>query len=125
MFLDTNIIIEILRGNQKVVRYVERIAEKEFLLFSVVQIGEIADWCHLNNLDPFKVLEEVKNIATPVEINESICLEGSNIKKDQRKRGKRKFSLMDGIIAASAIILEQKLITLDKNFEGIENVILL
>lgn len=125
MFLDTTILVEILRGNQKVINYVERVAEKEPLLFSVVQIGELADWCHLNNLDPLKVLQDVKNIATPVGITESICLEGSKIKKEQRKAGRGKFSLIDGIIAASAISLEQKLLTLDRDFEGLENVVLL
>ncbi len=125
MFLDTTILVEILRGNQKVVDHVERVAEKEPLLFSVVQVGELADWCHLNNLDPLKVLQDVKNIATPVGITESICLEGSKIKKEQREAGKRKFSLIDGIIAATAINLEQKLLTLDRDFEGLENVVLL
>jgi predicted nucleic acid-binding protein len=125
MFLDTTILVEILRGNQKVINYVERAAEKEPLLFSVVQIGELADWCHLNNLDPLRVLQDVKNIVTPVGITESICLEGSKIKKEQREAGKKKFSLIDGIIAASAISLEQKLLTLDRDFEGLENVVLL
>ncbi len=113
MFLDTTVLVEILRGNQKVVDCVERVAEKEPLLFSVVQIGELADWCHLNNLDPLKVLQDVKSIATPAGITDGICLEGSKIKGEQRRAGKRKFSLIGGIIAASAASLEQKLLTLD------------
>jgi predicted nucleic acid-binding protein len=125
MFLDTTILVEILRGNREVVDYVEKVAEKEPLFFSVVQIGELADWCHLNNLDPLKVLQDIKEIATPVEITESICLEGSKIKKEQREVGKKKFSLIGGIIAASAINLEQKLLTLDRDFEALENVVIL
>ncbi len=125
MFLDTTILVEILRGNQKIVEYVEEVAEKEPLLFSVVQIGELADWCHLNGIEPLSVLRDVKSIATPVGVTESICLKGSKIKKEQRDAGKRKFSLIDGIIAASAIDLEQKLLTLDRDFEGLENVIIL
>ena len=124
MFLDTTILVEILRGNQRVVEYVKKVAKKEPLLFSIIQIGEITDWSYSNNLDPIIVINYIKRIAIPIEITEKICLEGSKIKKERRNAGKRKYSLIDGIILASALDFEQKLLTLDRDFEDLENVIL-
>ncbi|MFQ6136691.1 MAG: PIN domain-containing protein [Candidatus Hydrothermarchaeales archaeon] len=122
MFLDTTILVEVLKGNKKVLDYVENVAEKEPLLFSVVQVGELADWCYNNKLDPAKVLEEVKSTATVTGITEGMCIEGSKIKNEQRKAGKNKFSLLDGFIIASANNFEQKLLTTDPDFEGLDNV---
>ncbi|MEE9568428.1 MAG: type II toxin-antitoxin system VapC family toxin [Candidatus Binatia bacterium] len=125
MFLDTTIIVEVLRGNEEITSYVEGSAEKEPLMFSLVQIGEIADWCHANKLDTQKVISEVKAMATVVGLSEDICLEGSKIKHEQRQAGKGSFGLMDGLIAASAMSFEQKLLTRDKDFTDIENVVVL
>jgi predicted nucleic acid-binding protein len=125
MFLDTTILVEILKGNRKVVDYLENVAEKEPLLFSIVQVGELADWCYANKLDPVKILKEVKSIATVTGITESICLEGSKIKQEQRKAGKNRFSLVDGFIIASAISFEQMLLTTDLDFEGLNTVTIL
>jgi len=122
MFLDTTILIEILRGSRKVIDYVEHAAKNEALLFSIVQIGELSDWSYSNNLDPSKVLNEIKNMATAVSVSETICLEGSRIKQERKKSGKSKFGLIDGIIAASAMSFDQKLLTKDRDFEGLENV---
>lgn len=123
MFLDTTVIVEILRGNTEVISYVEKVAEREPLMFSIVQVGELADWCYSNNFDPSKVLDEVKDMATVVGVTEEICLEGSRIKHEQRNAGKSKFSLIDGLIASTAMDFEQKLLTKDEDFEGLENVV--
>jgi predicted nucleic acid-binding protein len=125
MFLDTTVLVEILKGDEEVVSYVENVAEREPLMFSIVQVGELADWCYSNNLDPSKVLNEVRGMATVVGITESVCLEGSKIKQGQRKAGKGNFSLIDGFIVASAMSFEQKLLTKDGDFEGLENAIIL
>lgn len=125
MFLDTTVLVDILRGDRKVLNYVEEIAKKEHLLFSIVQIGELADWCHGNNLDPLKVTSDVKSIATVVNITERICLDGSKIKQKQREDGKGKFSLIDGLIVASAVNSEQMLFTRDRDFEGLEKVVII
>ncbi|MEE8167341.1 MAG: PIN domain-containing protein [Candidatus Hydrothermarchaeales archaeon] len=125
MFLDTTVLVEILKGNGAVVSYVENVAEREPLVFSIVQVGELADWCYSNNFDPSKILDEVKSMATVAGITERICLEGSRIKHEQRKAGKSNFSLIDGFIAASAMGFEQKLLTNDGDFEGLENAIIL
>ncbi|MEE8402087.1 MAG: PIN domain-containing protein [Candidatus Hydrothermarchaeaceae archaeon] len=125
MFLDTTILIEFLRGNRKVIDYLENIAETEPLLFSIVQTGGLADWCHANKLKVAKVLKEVKGMATVTGITESICIEGSKIKQGQRKAGKNQFGLMDGFIIASAMSFEQTLLTTDPDFEGLDEAIVL
>ncbi len=125
MFLDTTILVEVLRGNAQVVSYVEKIAEKEPLMFSIVQVGELADWSYSNNFDPSKILDEVMSMATVVGITENVCLEGSRIKHEQRKAGKSKFGLIDGFIISSATSFEQKLLTKDWDFEGLESVVII
>lgn len=125
MFLDTTVIVDILRGEQKVIDYTEEISKNEPFFFSVISIGEIADWARSNNIDPIKVTSDVKSIASLMNITDEICLEGSKLKKNQRDAGKKKFSLIDGIIAASAIRSNEKLLTRDRDFKGLKNVILI
>jgi predicted nucleic acid-binding protein len=124
MFLDTTVLVDILRGDQKVTDYIEKLAEKEQLLFSIVSMGELADWSYSNKLDPNIVVSNVKSAAIVVNISEKICLEGSKIKQIQRRAGKVKFSLIDGLIAASAINIDETLLTRDRDFEGLEKVII-
>lgn len=125
MFLDTTILVDIARGDNKVLNHVKKIAEKENFLLSVVQIGELADWCHANKLDAIKVVNDIKRIAAVANITEDICLKGSEIKQKQRKAGIENFSLIDGIIFASAMNFGEALLTKDRDFEGLEGVILI
>jgi len=47
------------------------------------------------------VIGTVKKAALPVEMTEEICISASRTKREQRSKGKEKFSLIDGIIAGS------------------------
>jgi predicted nucleic acid-binding protein len=125
MFLDTSILVEVLRGSPEVVGRVEKIARREALMFSIVQLGELADWSRSNNFDPEGVVDRVKAMASVVGLTEEICLEGSRIKFQQRKAGRKGFSLIGGIIAASARTFEQDLLTKDQDFQGLEGVVLI
>jgi predicted nucleic acid-binding protein len=125
MFLDTTVLVDILRGDQKIKDYIEKIAKKEQLLFSIVSIGELSDWSYSNKLDPNSVVSNVKSAAIAINISEKMCLDGSKFKQIQRKAGKVKFSLIDGLIAACAMNIDETLLTRDRNFEGLENVIIL
>jgi predicted nucleic acid-binding protein len=122
MFLDTTVIVDILRGEQKVIDYIEKISKNEPLFFSLISIGELADWARSNNLNTRKVISDVKSIASMMSISDEICIDGSKLKKKQRDAGKKKFSLIDGLIAASAMRSDQKLLTRDSDFEGLKNV---
>ena len=127
MFLDTSIIIEIFRSGKKSETFEEifELIKNEPIFISVIQIGEISDWCIKNNINPEKRIFKLKQILNVVPLNEKICLEGSKIKHEIRKKGTEKFSLIDGIILSSARSINQKLLTMDKDFRKINDTIVL
>lgn len=125
MFLDMSILIDLFRKDAAATSYMKKVVEREPLYSSIIQVGELADWCYSNDLDPTTALSRLRKMCYFTNLTEDICLEGSRIKREQRKAGKNKFSLIDGLIASSAASFEQKLLTNDRDFEGLENVIVL
>ena len=127
MFLDTSIIIEIFQSKKKSETFEEiyELIKDEPIFISVIQMGEISDWCLKNNINPEKRIFKLKQILNVVPLSEKICLEGSKIKYNIRKKGTKKFSLIDGIILSSARSINQKLLTMDKDFRKINDTIVL
>ena len=127
MFLDTSIIIEIFRSkkNSETFEEIFKLIKDNPIFISVIQIGEISDWCLKNNINPEKRISKLKLILNVVPLNEKICLDGPKIKYNVRKKGIKKFSLIDGIILSSAISINQKLLTTDKDFVNIKDAIVL
>lgn len=127
MFLDTSIIIEIFRSekNSKTFEEIYELIKDEPLFISIIQIGEISDWCLKNNIDPEKRISKLRQLLNIIPLSEKLCFEGSQIKFNLRKKGISKFSLIDGIILASARSINQKLITMDKDFRKIKDAIVL
>ena len=127
MFLDTSIIIEIFRSDKKSKTFKEifELIKDETIFISIIQIGEISDWCLKNNINPEERISKLKQILNIVHLNEKICLDASKIKFDICKKQSKKFSLIDGIIIASARSINQKLLTLDKDFKDIKGTIVL
>lgn len=127
MFLDTSIIIEIFRSekNSKTFEEIYELIKDEPLFISVIQIGEISDWCLKNNIDPEKRISKLRQLLNIIPLSEKLCFEGSQIKFNLRKKGISKFSLIDGIILASARSINQKLITMGKDFRKIKDAIVL
>ena len=118
MFLDTSIIIEILAGRKG-----STVKEEVFaaigaspLYFSAVQFAEIADICMNNGEDAEKRIRQVKDIVSVTSLDDNICLQAAAIKLHMRKKGCNKFSLVDGIVLASARSVGEKLLTLDTDF---------
>lgn len=127
MFLDTSIIIEIFRF-EKGAKEFEKIYElikDEPLFISIVQIGEISDWCLKNNTDPARRIAGLKSILNIIPLSEKIVLEGSQIKHEMRGKGIKSFSLIDGIILASARSINQKLLTTERDFRKAGDAIIL
>jgi predicted nucleic acid-binding protein len=126
MFLDTSVIIELMRGEneQKANSIIEEIGD-EPLFISVVQLGEINDWCRANGSDSLKRISQIKEIVNVVQVYETTCQEASEIKFQMRKSGIPKFSLMDGIILASSRMIYQNLLTLDNDFRKAGDAILI
>jgi len=127
MFIDTSIIIEIFCNDKKSKTFEEiyNLIKDEPIFISTIQIGEISDWRLKNNIDPEQRITKLKQISNIVPLNEKICMEGSKIKNNTRKNGMTKFSLIDGIILASARSINQKLLTTDEDFRKNEDAIIL
>jgi predicted nucleic acid-binding protein len=127
MFLDTSIIIEIFSNDQKTKTFQEiyKHIKDEPLFISLIQIGEISDWCLKNKLDPEKRITKLKQILNVIPLNEKICYEAAHIKYTIRKKGVAKFGLLDGIILASARSINQRLLTTDSDFRTIEDAVVI
>ena len=127
MFLDTNIVIDMLRSDAET-RRVKEILEligNERLFVSVFQIGELADWSLANGIDPYGPIKHLNEIARVITLTEGMCVEASDIKHEMRNKGVPKFSLGDGLILASARSIKQTLLTKDRDFKEAEDVIIL
>ncbi len=127
MFIDTSILIEILISKEGSTEFNEilKYVKDEPIFISMIQIGEICDWCLKNDIDPKNRILMVKEIANIIPLNENICTEGSKIKKSMRDLGAAKFGPMDGLILASARSIDHRLLTKDRDFEKAEDVIIL
>jgi predicted nucleic acid-binding protein len=127
MFLDTSIIVEIFRDKkgEEPFERIFKLIKDEPLFVSVLQIGEISDWCLNNKANPSGRISKLKDIIGIIPLNEKLCIEGAEIKHDMRKQGLSKFSLMDGIILASARSINQKLLTTDSDFRKADDAIVL
>jgi len=125
MFLDTSILIEIFRNDQKTRTFQEiyKHIKDEPLFISLIQIGEISDWCLKNNIDPEKRITKLKQILNVIPLNEKICYEAAHIKYKIRKKGVAKFGLLDGIVLASARSINQRLLTTDSDFRTISDAV--
>ena len=120
MLIDTNVIIEILRhpsGSERF-RLVKESIGSEDLYVLVVELAEMSDWCIQNRVSPRERVEAVKKLASIVPMDEEVCLEGSRIKAERRKKGYTNFGLLDGFILAGARSMGEKLLTFDKDFSG-------
>lgn len=127
MFLDTSIIIEIFRSEKHTKEFgkIYELIKDEPLFISIIQIGEISDWCLKNSVDPAKRTASLKSILNIIPLSEKICLEGSQIKYEMRRQRISSFSLSDGIILASARSINQKLLTTDTDFRKADDAIIL
>ncbi len=127
MFLDTSIIIEIFLNTEETRTFqdIYEMIKDEALFISVIQIGEISDWCLKNDIGPIERVSQLKRIVNIIPLNEKMCFDGSRINYTYRKEGVTHFSLIDGIILASARSINQNLLTKDTDFEKAGDAIVL
>ena len=127
MFLDTTIVVEVLRSRRESERFgrILEAIEDDPLFISMLQLAELSDWCLENSIDLSEWISRLKGIVGVVPLTEDICLEGSRIKRGMRERGLSKFSLLDGIILASARSIDQKLLTTDTDFRKAEDAVVI
>jgi predicted nucleic acid-binding protein len=127
MFLDTSVIIEIFRNdkNSKTFQEIYTYIKDEPIFISIIQIGELADWCLKNHIDSEKRITKFKQILNVIPLNEKICYEATHIKYAIRKKGDTKFDLLDGIVLASARSINQRLLTTDSDFRTISDAVVI
>jgi predicted nucleic acid-binding protein len=125
MFLDTSVIIEIFRNdkNSKTFQDIYSYIKDEPIFMSMIQIGEISDWCLKNHVNPENRITRLKEILNVIPLNEKICYDAAHLKYTIRKKGVTKFGLLDGIVLASARSINQRLLTTDNDFRTIDDAI--
>ena len=127
MLLDTSAIIEVLRHprTSKEFRLIQKHIGDEDLYVLVVQLAELSDWCIVNNVPARERIEEVKNLANIIPLDEDIFLEGSRIKNERRKKGFASFGLLDGLLLAAARSVGERVLTFDLDFAEEEDCLVL
>jgi predicted nucleic acid-binding protein len=127
LLLDTSAIIEVLRHprTSKEFRLVKKHIGEEDLYVLIVQLAELSDWCIVNNIPAKERIEEVKNLANVIPLDEDICLEGSRIKNERRKKGFGSFGILDGLLLAAARSVGERLLTFDRDFAEEEDCLVL
>ena len=127
MLLDTSAIIQVLRHprTSKEFRLIQKHIGDEDLYVLVVQLAELSDWCIVNNVPARERIEEVKNLANIIPLDEDIFLEGSRIKNERRKKGFASFGLLDGLLLAAARSVGERVLTFDLDFAEEEDCLVL
>ena len=127
MLLDTSAIIEVLRHprTSKEFKLIRKHIGEEDLYVLVVQLAELSDWCIVNNVPVRERIEEVKNLANIIQLDEDICLQGSRIKNERRKKGFASFGLLDGLLLAAARSVGERVLTFDRDFAEEEDCLVL
>lgn len=120
MLLDTSTLVEIFRSSAGSARFRMIMAEvgDEEAYVSVIQLAEIADWATRTGAPPEGRVDALKEFARIVPLDERICLNASEIKHRRRNAGHGDFGLIDGIILATARSIGQRVLTLDTDFSG-------
>ncbi len=127
MLLDSGVIIEVFRSTQdsKHFRAILRAIGDEETFVSIIQLAEVADWAQKNKLPAKERVTAIKDFARIVQLEEQICIDASEIKYRRREMGYSDFSLIDGIILATARLIGQRLLTFDGDFAGESDCVLL
>jgi len=127
LLLDTSSLIEVLRHpkTSKEFRLIQRHVGAEELYVLIVQLAELSDWCIANDAPARERVEEVKKLANIIPLDEDICLEGSRIKNERRRKGFGNFGLLDGLVLAAARSVGERVLTFDRDFAQEQDCVLL
>jgi len=127
LLLDTSSLIEVLRHpkTSKEFRLIQRHVGAEELYVLIVQLAELSDWCIANDAPARERVEEVKKLANIIPLDEDICLEGSRIKNERRRKGFGNFGRLDGLVLAAARSVGERVLTFDRDFAQEQDCVLL
>lgn len=125
MLVDTSILVELL-GRPPTDGLVRRIIEAvgdDVLFASPIQFGELADVARSRKQSVPDVVRKAREILEVIPLDPEIAVAASDLKAQARRRRSAKdFSLIDGIVLASARAKGQAVLTLDSEFDGFDDV---
>mgnify|MGYP003394695545 CR=1 FL=1 len=119
--LDTNIIIDIFRGDEKLKNKINNIGESEYVFISSITLCEL----YKGAFSFFKPEEKIKDIDNfianfqIIDIDSEACKEFGKIHSELKKKGNL-FNDFDLIIASIVKSNNLILITRDKHFENMD-----
>ncbi len=113
--LDTNILIEILKGNEKIVNFIQNLKAKLF----ISSISKMELFYGARNKSELKKLEDFTNLFHILEINEQISHHATSLIKQYSKS--HNLNIPDALIASTCIFYKSALYTLNlKDFRYID-----
>jgi len=119
VLLDTNILIEILKGNDKTISKIEALEAK--LSISSITVMELY-YGALNKTELGK-LEKFVSLFNIIELNENISKKATMLVKRYAKS--HTLDIPDSLIASTALVLNAKLVTYNtKDFKYIDGIML-
>jgi predicted nucleic acid-binding protein len=118
LLIDTDVLIDYLRGQPQAVHYLETLTE--YLLISSITIAEL--YGGVREGKERKALDEFVRVFEVVPVNDEIALQGGLYRRDYFKS--HNVGLADAIIAATSEMKNAYLVTLNqKHFPMLINVI--
>ena len=124
MLLDTSALVATFTSKKAAERIDKEVGDAQ-LYVSQVQLAELADWATRSGAPAAERVEAVEQMASVAPLTRGVCLEAAAIKLTKRREGVSSFGIIDGIVLATARSLGQKLLTLDTDFAGEEDCLVL
>ena len=105
ILLDTNVLIEILKGTQKTVAYLENLEEAQAL--SAVSLMEL--YYGAFNKAEIKQIDRFASLFEQIPINKAVSIKATELVRDYSKS--HNLDIPDSLIAATALVNHCKLLT--------------
>jgi predicted nucleic acid-binding protein len=125
MFLDTTVLIELVRrtADDPVRRRIEEELRGHPLLACSIQLGEVADYHRRTSTPADVALGFIRRLVDIVPVDEATAILASELKGEARRhRAGKNFSLIDGVALAAARIRGQGLLTMARDFAMFDDV---
>lgn len=122
MLLDIYAWIEYFLGSEKGKKVEEFLREE--CSTSIVSLAEMSEWCFKNNKNFKERLEIIKRFSKILALNEIVVFAAGKINFEHKKII-RNWGMVDSLVYATAKFYDIKILTGDKHFQNLENVIML
>ena len=118
MILDTSAWVELIEGTERG-RVARSILEREESFTSLATIAELAQWClRSGREDVAPTVEDVKRSSRILPLTETISIVAGKL-NHERKKGGKKWGMIDSIILATAQVYGLRILTKDYAFRDL------